>query len=1208
MATCIIQSQVLTPRWNWGGEIAYLRIFASAPFYDTDGNYIANGSVTNPNSFFAQYECTVAGTIVTIPQVTIATTTDSSVPTVVYTATLFDYTGTPRYTLLSQFFVDPFNIESSVPPNVLVQLAGSTLSNGTYTYRGQANGKYYYNLAGQATSTTLYVLIWTGSQWKLTSNIGTSLYTSSDDELYPYNAVWSQNLGLAPVPNFSPVISVVATNWEDLTASNQGSIPFAQPLNAYWTIPQVKEYVLRNQSPINFASVGAAGKVFLDTNPINPQIPIAVASNSNRISRVLSEDYGNDLATAIDEIGSIPTVLIIKDNTTITTDLATDANTVLEFQQGAMVINDGGTLEINGEILNTNTLVPYFSGFAAGEVALANSPAQVSSEIVDTGTDSISDRVEIVDAMFASKAYQLICYPRPITKSVNILNFSHISFMAGEFTNIRNDNVGLAAFGIASNTTVTGVPGQTVIFESTHNNMGAIFSPPDADDTIAVENIYYSGLTFKGSSGQNLLGFANTIGTGACSNGGIYNCIFDETHYYNSLGGVANSGNHGFNLAIENCVFINPKGGQPVAIPNCDVARIIGNTFYVESLSVTGDMIDSEPNTDDDRVSDLAIMNNTFAILGPNDFSFAGSPILVQAGPTPSINRVIIANNTMYGAALGAASLSPMTVGAQCIGVQDLQVYDNHVQSAYQQGAFSFTLCRNISLHDNTAIQCGSVGADIPGLAWMQGVAFSDVYNNIANEVVGVMPQKTNIIEREIDFVVTVNGATITRTGINSYRFYDLFEELSVVINNATYTVDTYISQNEITTTTSIGTYTPLAFTAADVTIGTGNIHIPGHGYITGGKVNPTTAGTLPVNAGLVAGTPVYIIRVDNNNLKLATTYENAINNVPMTYSGAGSGTSTITPVMTTLFSSNTYQGNKADDGIVLEPNGASLILGDYRREIKDWLPISITSNQDNYAPSRNAYRLDFTTDASRNLTGLVFTQPPQLNGEKHWIRNTGSFNLVLSHQSGSSSAANRFFCNTGANITLTPNDSAHIEYDTNGFWFVYKDLSTIAVGDLPTGIPATSIGNGDVNNAELSYVNGVTSAIQTQLDAKAPLVSPSLTTPSLGVAAGTSLNLSGALVVGAGTSLTKLLRGSVTIDPASVAANTIATQTFTLTGAVAGDSLILNIPTAGLTAGLLVEMFWVSAANQISVTFNNTTGGAIDESSATWFYTVIRS
>ena len=34
--------------------------------------------------------------------------------------------------------------------------------------------------------------------------------------------------------------------------------------------------------------------------------------------------------------------------------------------------------------------------------------------------------------------------------------------------------------------------------------------------------------------------------------------------------------------------------------------------------------------------------------------------------------------------------------------------------------------------------------------------------------------------------------------------------------------------------------------------------------------------------------------------------------------------------------------------------------------------------------------------------------------------------------------------------------------------------------------INATKIGNGDVDNTELSYVNGVTSAIQTQIDTKA--------------------------------------------------------------------------------------------------------------------------
>lgn len=42
---------------------------------------------------------------------------------------------------------------------------------------------------------------------------------------------------------------------------------------------------------------------------------------------------------------------------------------------------------------------------------------------------------------------------------------------------------------------------------------------------------------------------------------------------------------------------------------------------------------------------------------------------------------------------------------------------------------------------------------------------------------------------------------------------------------------------------------------------------------------------------------------------------------------------------------------------------------------------------------------------------------------------------------------------------------------------------------------------------AELNYVDGVTSAIQTQMDLKAPLTSPTLVTPVLGVATATSIN-----------------------------------------------------------------------------------------------------
>ena len=46
--------------------------------------------------------------------------------------------------------------------------------------------------------------------------------------------------------------------------------------------------------------------------------------------------------------------------------------------------------------------------------------------------------------------------------------------------------------------------------------------------------------------------------------------------------------------------------------------------------------------------------------------------------------------------------------------------------------------------------------------------------------------------------------------------------------------------------------------------------------------------------------------------------------------------------------------------------------------------------------------------------------------------------------------------------------------------------ITNIGDDELSSGISATKIGNGDVDNTELSYLNGVTSAIQTQIDTKA--------------------------------------------------------------------------------------------------------------------------
>jgi len=44
--------------------------------------------------------------------------------------------------------------------------------------------------------------------------------------------------------------------------------------------------------------------------------------------------------------------------------------------------------------------------------------------------------------------------------------------------------------------------------------------------------------------------------------------------------------------------------------------------------------------------------------------------------------------------------------------------------------------------------------------------------------------------------------------------------------------------------------------------------------------------------------------------------------------------------------------------------------------------------------------------------------------------------------------------------------------------------VGTIHVGNIPTGIPAASVGGGTIDNTEFGYLNGVTSAIQTQINA----------------------------------------------------------------------------------------------------------------------------
>lgn len=92
--------------------------------------------------------------------------------------------------------------------------------------------------------------------------------------------------------------------------------------------------------------------------------------------------------------------------------------------------------------------------------------------------------------------------------------------------------------------------------------------------------------------------------------------------------------------------------------------------------------------------------------------------------------------------------------------------------------------------------------------------------------------------------------------------------------------------------------------------------------------------------------------------------------------------------------------------------------------------PAQITSNQNNYNPTglSTAFKLHLSSDASRNITGIV----AQADGRFLLLMNIGAQDIVLTHNdTGNSTAANCFRNPSGAAFTLNTGDAVWIHYDT---------------------------------------------------------------------------------------------------------------------------------------------------------------------------------
>lgn len=86
----------------------------------------------------------------------------------------------------------------------------------------------------------------------------------------------------------------------------------------------------------------------------------------------------------------------------------------------------------------------------------------------------------------------------------------------------------------------------------------------------------------------------------------------------------------------------------------------------------------------------------------------------------------------------------------------------------------------------------------------------------------------------------------------------------------------------------------PPAFTfngASDVNVSANTITVTNHPFITGSQVTYSNGGgTSVVASGLTSGSTIYIIKIDQNTIKLATTIFNAQNLIPLDITATGSG------------------------------------------------------------------------------------------------------------------------------------------------------------------------------------------------------------------------------------------------------------------------------------------------------------------------------
>jgi hypothetical protein len=639
-------------------------------------------------------------------------------------------------------------------------------------------------------------------------------------------------------------------------------------------------------------------------------------------------NFSNALAAATGNTLVVRTPMAVSTGTVVTT------TTKLRFEGGGLLQKSAsGTITFQGlGLVDAKSQHPGFSGFAPGDITWTGTdyPRELSLELWDTNNTSLSDRLERAASAFkpGTKVVKFIAFPRVITKSVELFDGQSIHFTRGDYPNTATGYPAtFPPFLLNNHCAMSADPG-TVLYESNSPTNAHLISAkmmfvPGSDGT--VEDIQISNLYIKGHPSQVHNGKSSTIILGNARNSSVRNVVLDGTHAYGiTVGGYSTKQNYADGVEVTDIKILN-TGTQLLNVINGknitfrDIQIDLRNHNSVGSFAA----IDIEPNTTDNKVENITVENVVVDARTTVPGIYMSAVAMQAAGAAQLVNpvvrnvRVMGRDISTDGSTGGFLSSAVVVYGAVGGVVEKIYVQGVVGQALFVQAS------RSLKLRDIDVTQCSSSS----GFAVeIQACAECEIDGVSLKKSSTPFTQYTNIKESEIEYTVTSSGSAITETNPGGYpRFYNHFAGLKVLFNNTPYTVNTVNNvASSLTTTAPVGTLAVKTFAESNVDTRTDVLTIPSHGHKTGSRVR-YTAGTAAVG-GLTNGSTYFVIAANANTIKLATSLDNAMAGNAIDLTSRGAGTQTLTPLLITRFSSNRYRNTKADDGILLEPTGKSVV------------------------------------------------------------------------------------------------------------------------------------------------------------------------------------------------------------------------------------------------------------------------------------------